>query len=290
MAGNPSDDAMKYGIIIALLAMIGCTRHPYDGYKAQNGIYYRLLEIGEEDKKCRCGDYVTANLKYTTTTDSVFFSGTRTFVLHPPAFQGAVEYGFMLLNKNDSAIFVIPVAGFFEKTLRIPIPACLSGCRDMKIAVRILDVQTPKEYIRDKESAPLKNHTAQETSLIRKYIAHAKIDATPDENGIYRVVQRAGTGDAVRKNRTVTVHYEGFFLDGTMFDSTRRRNAPFQFVYGQQQQMLSGLEKVIGMMCEGEKVVAILPSDQAFGSEGSSIGIVPPFTPLMFEIEVIAVE
>jgi FKBP-type peptidyl-prolyl cis-trans isomerase len=280
---------MKYGVIIALLTICACTRHPYDGYKALNGIYYHLLEIGEEDRKCRYGDYVTASLQYATTTDSVFFSGIRTFAMQMPTFPGAVEYGFMLLSKNDSAVFIIPVAGFFEKTLQVPVPDRFREHHNMKISVRILDIRTPEEYLRKGENTALKDHAASEVSLIREYVARAKIDIAPDEDGIYRIVQRAGTGAAVRKNCTVAVHYEGFFLDGTMFDSTRDRNEPFRFVYGQQQQMLSGLEKVVGMMREGEKVLAILPSEQAFGSQGASVGVVPPFTPLIFELEVMEV-
>ena len=87
----------------------------------------------------------------------------------------------------------------------------------------------------------------------------------------------------------MTVNYEGRFLNGKFFDSTVRRKQPFQFVYGTEWQVVEGLEEAIGMMKEGEKSLFILPSNLAFGTEGSSTGIVPPFTSLIFEVELLAI-
>jgi FKBP-type peptidyl-prolyl cis-trans isomerase len=43
------------------------------------------------------------------------------------------------------------------------------------------------------------------------------------------------------------------------------------------------------MMALGEKSLFIIPSDLAFGNSGSSTGIIPPFTSLIFEVEILAV-
>jgi len=53
--------------------------------------------------------------------------------------------------------------------------------------------------------------------------------------------------------------------------------------------VVKGLEEAIGLMKEGEKSLVILPSEQAFGSEGSSTGMIPPFTSLIFEVEILEV-
>jgi FKBP-type peptidyl-prolyl cis-trans isomerase len=54
--------------------------------------------------------------------------------------------------------------------------------------------------------------------------------------------------------------------------------------------VIRGLETVIGKMREGEKAVAVIPSGEAFGRDGSLSGIVPPFTPVVFKIELINVK
>ena len=112
----------------------------------------------------------------------------------------------------------------------------------------------------------------------------------PMEDGIYYIVQQTGNGPSVAIGDTVVVHYEGHFLNGQFFDSTRQREDPLQFVYGQQWQVIGGVEKAIGKMSEGDKALVIIPSGEAFGAEGSVQGIVPPFTPVVFEVELISVK
>ena len=63
----------------------------------------------------------------------------------------------------------------------------------------------------------------------------------------------------------------------------------FQFVYGQKWQVIPGLEEAIGMMYPGERALFIIPSNLAFGQGGSSTGIVPAFTSVIFEVEIVEV-
>ena len=106
---------------------------------------------------------------------------------------------------------------------------------------------------------------------------------------MYRLVLTGGNDKGVKLGDTVVVHYEGKFLNGKFFDSTRQRHEAFQFVYGQQWQVIKGMEDAIGMMREGEKSIFIMPSEMAFGQTGSSTGMIPPFTSLIFEVELVSV-
>ena len=162
----------------------------------------------------------------------------------------------------------------------------------MKISIHLMDVQTSDEYDREKEAFLhwIEDLGEYEKVLLKQYISDAKIEIPPMEEGIYYIVQQTGNGPVVAVGDTVLIHYEGHFLNGNYFDSTRRRNEPFQFVYGQQMQVIGGLEKAIGKMHEGDMALVIIPSEQAFGADGSVEGIVPPFTPVVFEIELINVK
>ena len=60
-----------------------------------------------------------------------------------------------------------------------------------------------------------------------------------------------------------------------------------QFTYGQEGQVIKGLEKAISFMNEGMKAKFIIPSQLAFGEMGSSSGIIPPNATLMYEIELL---
>jgi FKBP-type peptidyl-prolyl cis-trans isomerase len=275
------------------LALLFSCKEPYPGYTAADeGIYYKLLMVGEQDPCCHFGDYVTASIAYATMTDSVFFSGIRKFKVSQPDFPGSVDKCFTLMCEHDSTQFIISALDFFEKTLENVLPDYLSADGKMKISVHLMDIQTPEEYEREKEAFLhwIEDLGEYEKLLLKQYIRDAKIEIPPTEDGIYYIVQQTGNGPVVATGDTVIIHYEGHFLNGKFFDSTRRRNDPLQFVYGQQWQVIGGLEKAIGKMHEGDKALVIIPSEQAFGADGSVEGIVPPFTPVVFEIELISVK
>jgi FKBP-type peptidyl-prolyl cis-trans isomerase len=101
---------------------------------------------------------------------------------------------------------------------------------------------------------------------------------------------KEGIGEKVFMGDTLIVHFEGKFFNGKFFDSTKRRNSPFQFVYGKKWQIIEGLEEAIGRMVEGEKSLFIIPSQLGFGETGSSTGIIPPYTSTLFEVELLEVK
>ena len=280
-------------LVFLIFVLISSCTNPYPGYsKAGEGIYYKLLMVGEQDQCCRFGDFVTANIAYVTMNDSVFFSGIRKFKLIQPNFSGSIDKCFTMMCKHDSAHFIISAFDFFEKTLENVVPDYLGADGKMKIYIYLMDIQTTDEYEREKEAFLhwIEDLGEYEKVLLRQYIRETKIEVPPMEDGIYYIVQQTGGGPAVAIGDTVVIHYEGHFLNGKYFDSTRRRNDPLQFVYGHQLQVIGGLEKAIGKMHEGDKALVIIPSEQAFGADGSVEGIVPPFTPVVFEIELINVK
>ena len=280
-------------LFIFLFLTISCTNNPYPGYtKNDEGIYYKLLVVGENEKCCNFGDIVTANISYITMNDSVFFNGIRKMWVSKPDFLGSINKCFTLICKNDSAVFIISAIDFFEKTLGNKVPEYLLADGKMKVSVNILDIQTAEEYEDEKEAFMhwIEDLGEYEKVILKQYINNEKIDITPNEDGLYYIELQAGFGDTVTVGDTITIHYEGYFLNGRFFDSTRQRNEPMQFVYGQQWQVIPGIEKALGYMRNGEKGLVIIPSEMAFGADGSVYSIVPPFTSVVFEIEILSVK
>ncbi|NJO69829.1 MAG: FKBP-type peptidyl-prolyl cis-trans isomerase [Bacteroidetes bacterium] len=161
----------------------------------------------------------------------------------------------------------------------------------MKFEAEIIEIQTMVQYNREKE-AFLKwseDFGEYEKLILRQYLEDSKLNLTASEKGIFSLILKKGNEKKVNLGDTLVVHYEGRFLNGKFFDSTKKRNEAFQFVYGQQWQVIKGMEEVIGSMHEGERTLFILPSELAFGEQGSSTGIIPPFTSLIFEVELISI-
>ncbi|ERP85817.1 MULTISPECIES: FKBP-type peptidyl-prolyl cis-trans isomerase [Stappiaceae] len=97
-----------------------------------------------------------------------------------------------------------------------------------------------------------------------------------------------GTGEEANVGETVVVHYTGWLMDGTKFDSSVDRGTPFSFTLGERR-VIPGWEKGVEGMQVGGKRELIIPPDMAYGSQGAG-GIIPPDATLKFEIELLEVK
>ena len=88
------------------------------------------------------------------------------------------------------------------------------------------------------------------------------------------------------KGEKVKVHYKGMLLDGTVFDSSFKRNQPIEFTLGVGQ-VIKGWDEGISLLGVGDKASFIIPSDLAYGESGAG-GVIPANAPLIFEVELIS--
>jgi FKBP-type peptidyl-prolyl cis-trans isomerase len=282
-------------LLILTILMVGFSCHRNSKYpefaELGNGTYYRLHRIGENAEKPRPGDYITVNLAYTTMNDSLFFTGTRKLKIDTPAYEGSVDACFALMAEGDSATFILNAQEFFTKTLKNSLPKFIPPDGSVKINTGMQSIQTREEYEKEKEAflTWIEDFGDYEKVVLKQFISSEKPGISPLPSGIYYVNLRPGKGKKVQLGDTLILNYEGRFLNGKFFDSTVKRNQPFQFVYGTEWQVIKGLEEAIGMMREGERSLFILPSEQGFGNTGSSTGVIPPFTSLIFEVEILKV-
>ncbi len=267
---------------------------PYPGFSSSGtGFHYRLIRIGESEAKASPGDYISASLEYRTMEDSVFFSALRRFRLAEPSFAGSVEECFMMLSKGDSAEFIISAKDFFNITIEAPVPSFIGEDAKMIIAAGIKDIRSEKEYLEEMETfiRHLMNHSSVDIDKSFEKLAETEaMDPGTGSPGILYYHLREGYGEKIKRGDTVIIHYEGKFEDGRIFDSTRKRDEPFEYIYGHEGQLIKGLEEVVKMMREGGKALVYIPPELAFGEKGSSTGIIPPSTPLLFEVEILKVQ
>ncbi|OFX82280.1 MAG: hypothetical protein A2W99_09490 [Bacteroidetes bacterium GWF2_33_16] len=278
-------------LLIAIVFLSSCDYFSkYPGYKkSKSGFYYKLEKFGESSQKAKPGDYITADILYLTMNDSVFFEGRRKLQITDPSFPGSIDECFLMLAQDEKATFIISTNDFFGKTLETTVPQFLLSSSEMKVTIDIIEVQTENDFYREKEAFLhwIEDFGDYEKVILRQFIEQEKLEMEPTSSGLFHVTIKQGDGESVQVGDTVTVHYEGKFLNGKFFDSTKRRNSPFQFVYGKKWQVITGLEEAIGRMKEGERSIFILPSQIGFGESGSSTGIIPPYTSTIFEVELI---
>ena len=108
------------------------------------------------------------------------------------------------------------------------------------------------------------------------------------ESGLrYQIIQK-GDGKTAEKGKTVSVHYKGQLADGTVFDSSYKRNQPLDFTVGVGQ-VIPGWDEGIGLLQVGDKARLVIPSDLGYGSRGAG-GVIPPDATLVFDVELIDVK
>jgi hypothetical protein len=108
------------------------------------------------------------------------------------------------------------------------------------------------------------------------------------EGLFFRVVKRTNSR-VVEEGKELVINYRGYTLNKDLIDDTYSRKSPLRFVFGQEDQVIRGLELVLSEMRAGEIVYVILPSWLAFGSDGSAQGYIQPYTPLFYELQVMEV-
>ena len=108
---------------------------------------------------------------------------------------------------------------------------------------------------------------------------------TVTKSGLQYEVLTEGTGKKPKATDTVRCHYEGRLLDGTIFDSSYKRNAPADFGL---QQVIAGWTEGVQLMAEGAKYRFYIPYMLAYG-EGGVDAMIPPFATLIFDVELIKV-
>ncbi len=122
------------------------------------------------------------------------------------------------------------------------------------------------------------------------FINPAPADISPNmdtNSGVTKEDLVAGSGEVASASDKVTVHYTGTLLDGTIFDSSRSRGAPFAFTLGAGEVIKGWDEGVAGMRVGGTRKLTIAPD---FGYGDRAVGPIPANSILIFEVELLEVE
>ena len=120
-----------------------------------------------------------------------------------------------------------------------------------------------------------------------KYLAEnaKKEGVITTKSGLQYKVLKEGTGRSPKATDSVKCHYEGFLIDGTVFDSSVQRGEPAVFGL---QQVIAGWTEGLQLMKEGGKTRFFIPYLLGYGPSGAGNSI-PPYATLVFDVELIKV-
>ena len=110
-------------------------------------------------------------------------------------------------------------------------------------------------------------------------------EVTTTKSGLQYEILKEGNGKHPKATDKVRCHYEGTLIDGTVFDSSYQRNEPAVFGLNQ---VITGWTEGVQLMGEGAKYRFYIPYLLAYGEGGAGASI-PPYSTLIFDVELLEV-
>jgi FKBP-type peptidyl-prolyl cis-trans isomerase len=281
-----------------LVGLVSCNSSKFEGYtKAENGLHYKFYTHDEAGTKPVEGDGIAFKYIFKLkSNDSTLVnsslvsqdgSGVTKFILPKSSFIGSLEDAMMMMTKNDSASFIVSADSFYMKTQKAKeLPPFIKPGDFLVVEMKMVDIKTKAELDANQkqQQAEMAKLSEGEKPMMEKYLADNKITAKPTASGLVYIETVKGKGVLAKAGDEVTVQYKGTTLDGKEFDSSYGRPEPFKFIVGQQQ-VIAGWDEALQLMAKGGKAKLVLPSSIAYGPRGA--GPIPPFSPLVFEVELV---
>ncbi len=131
-------------------------------------------------------------------------------------------------------------------------------------------------------AAPVKEDTVE---AARKLGTPTQNTVVTTASGLKYIDVTVGSGAEAKAGQNVSVHYTGWLVNGTKFDSSKDRGQPFQFPLGGGRVIKGWDQGVAGMKVGGVRKL-IIPSELGYGTRGAG-NVIPPNATLIFEVELL---
>lgn len=278
------------------------------GFKTtESGLMYKFEKQNKSAQQVQDGDVLVGEMTIkfdTTVTFSNVGNATR-IMQATKSFDGDLYEGLLMMHVGDKATFAIEADTLAKFLQANQMPPYYEAGKGMKIyyEISLQDIVTKDEIMQEQANymSEMQQRQQSEPEAIANYINNNNIKVKPNADGLYVIVKKKGNGPKVAAGKKVAINYTGRLLDGTMFDSSvesdaRRGNIyadgrtyePLTYTVGQMG-LIKGWEDGIMGQPEGSILQLVMPSSLGYGSRGAG-EMIPPFSPLVFDIEIVSVK
>ena len=255
-----------------------------------------VMETTGKGKCAKLGDYVNLDfLMCTVDGDTVMNS----FDVESLDMQYGEEFickGFTeamgMVPEGGTMRFVIPSELGFDST---GFDTYIKPYASLVVKMRMNDVMDQAEHdarqakLEAEQEAEKQRLLLEESQLIDEYIKDNGITVEPTESGLYIIPVEKGEGNMAKSGDKVSVHYTLNNLKGELVESSYDYGEPMSFIIGQGE-MIPAIEEALLKMAPGAKVKLLSPSSQAFGEVEIDKALLPPYSPLLIELELVSIE
>lgn len=248
--------------------------------------YYRLISFSDLGKVPAKGKLLLVHASFVTQEDSLFWDSYNNlrnqFILEADSVAaGIITQQISKQQVGDSICLAIKVKDFMQEVYHTTTePFFLKGDSVVKVYLGLARAEAANSKFWGKD-----DHKLAEFKEIEAFLGGLqKYEAARDEKGFFWLEKpEASPFNTIVLGQHIRVKLKGSFLSGRTFD---QEEIIQEFDYGSPDQVLPGINYVIGRLTLSQTAKIILPSRLAFGEFGSSNGAVPPYTPLVYEVTV----
>jgi len=304
---------MKKSIFSLGLAMAVLVSACQQFEKGDGGLQYKIVKDNGQPK-AQTGDLLSVNLTVTTDRDSLLSSTYKIGLPQiiniaadsmPGLYPGDYNSMFKMLGEGDSAIFKLDLDTMAAKTMQ-PKPDFADKYVTFNVKVNkhfskgdLTDSALYAE-VNTYFDAEIEKLKASEEGKINTYIEKNDLEPLKTASGLQYIIVEEGTGEKPVAGDTVQVNYTGALVaTGDVFDTSVKTVAeehnifnamrpyePAKFAIGVRQ-VIPGWDEGLLLLPKGSKAKLIIPSELGYGERGDGRGVIPPFAPLVFDIELI---
>ena len=291
---------LKYvSFVIILFAVVSCKKSTsaIEGYTRDNeGFYFKLVALGDGNDHPTTDQVIVVDAVMKTQSDSVFWDTKHDaqnglyISLSKNDIKRSCNSYFLNLVEGDSASLYVNPKAFFRNYFNTDVPAFCAKDTLIKFDIKLNQIISKAEYSALKKMAEFNNNEdteLEELQSIYAYLSHHYPKVEADCDGLFILEKTTTSNENVSSGKHIKLELEGFFLDGKSVDNTKQQ---LEFIYGTPDQLIKGLNIVIGTLKKGEFIKIIVPSRLAFGEKGSSNGSIQPYTPLVYNIKIIDIK
>ena len=273
---------MRFIFIIFIFLLACSSPSPKD--KLLDKVDYQLISLGDGNSP-KSGEVIQLSFIISTNeADTLYFVPDYSYFL--PIGNHLLDSIWQKFNVGDSLNIKMHQKDFnsYLKLFKV----MQSKSDSIILKVRIENSLDSLNAYKVKQEL-LSRRELEEQKQLKGYIA-SLTDSIENLGGVYRQkLNQIDSANQIQMGSEVSIHYKGSFLNGYVFDNTFDKDVTPSFTYGQEYQMIDGLKTALKGMKEGENLKIILPSRHAFGEEGSLAGIVPPYTAVIYDVNIIKV-
>ncbi|MBL7962534.1 MAG: FKBP-type peptidyl-prolyl cis-trans isomerase [Flavobacteriales bacterium] len=279
-------------IILLGCAWSACERPPLPGYhKLGDGAWYKRITLGDGERSPNDSDQVQLRVRCARPDagPGSFFSADLLLAVHRVP-RSPFRAALLRMREGDSLSVMAPAA-----TLPWDLwgaPPMLAG-RDSGTVLAELKLGEVKELRRVRAEAReqelwSRDRELEERAAMNRYLREQGREDLKPWEGIYILSISKGKLPYVQSGELVTLEWTARFLDGKIFHDTRV-SGPLTFRLGDPEQVIHGIESIVHSLGQGGRAEVLIPSNEAFGERGAAGGLVPPYTPVIYDLRVVEV-